>query len=553
MRSSIGIAAPSGVAEVDRADRGARRRTGCRGARRGRPACTSRPCWPCRRWRRPGRRRRGSTSTSPRGHEVAGGDVRDERVRDAGLGQLPGRQPGALQVRPRLVDPDVDRPLRVVGGLDDAERRPELAARQRPGVAVGQDPERPVRRAAAGPRSPNAGQPAVVLGRLEDDRVGLGPHRRGDRVAVLGQVADRLVGGHHPIDRPAQVDRRRAASCAGRWPRRGASPGARTAGSAELGARSGPARSPPPGRSPARRGRSSRGWRRRPRPADFGRRTPRATSGSLRWSTRAGRRRLLAERRPEAGRRGRARRLGARRPRPGRDAVRVEDARRPPRPTPAGAPARRRRPCAAVWNELARELAEEPPAAEVAPSVRPGRASGGADGGSASDRPSGRRRRRWSRRSMARRPSLRAGSVLDDAGDAPAVEAVAALEELELDEERQADDLALEPLDSSIVPLTVPPVASRSSTIRTFWPGWIASRWISSVFEPYSSAYSTVIVSAGSLPSLRTGTRPGVELVGHRRAEDEAARLHARPRCRSARPGRARASGRSLPCTRPGP
>ncbi len=28
------------------------------------------------------------------------------------------------------------------------------------------------------------------------------------------------------------------------------------------------------------------------------------------------------------------------------------------------------------------------------------------------------------------------------------------------------------------------------------------------MFEPYSSAYSTVIVSAGSLPSLRTGTRP---------------------------------------------
>ncbi len=44
--------------------------------------------------------------------------------------------------------------------------------------------------------------------------------------------------------------------------------------------------------------------------------------------------------------------------------------------------------------------------------------------------------------------------------------------------------------------------------MRTFWPGWIASRWISSVFEPYSSAYSTVIVSAGSLPSLRTGTSP---------------------------------------------
>src|SRR5439155_18194470 len=61
---------------------------------------------------------------------------------------------------------------------------------------------------------------------------------------------------------------------------------------------------------------------------------------------------------------------------------------------------------------------------------------------------------------------------------------------------------------SSIVPPTVPPVARRSSTMSTRWPSEIASRWISRVFEPYSSAYSTVTVSAGSLPSFRTGTRP---------------------------------------------
>ena len=46
--------------------------------------------------------------------------------------------------------------------------------------------------------------------------------------------------------------------------------------------------------------------------------------------------------------------------------------------------------------------------------------------------------------------------------------------------------------------------------ISTRCPGSIASRWISSVFEPYSRAYSTVIVSAGSLPSLRTGTSPAL-------------------------------------------
>ena len=44
--------------------------------------------------------------------------------------------------------------------------------------------------------------------------------------------------------------------------------------------------------------------------------------------------------------------------------------------------------------------------------------------------------------------SMRDGpSVLDDAGHSPALEPVAALEELELDQEREADHLALEPLD----------------------------------------------------------------------------------------------------------
>ena len=44
--------------------------------------------------------------------------------------------------------------------------------------------------------------------------------------------------------------------------------------------------------------------------------------------------------------------------------------------------------------------------------------------------------------------------------------------------------------------------------MSTRWPGLIASLWISSVAVPYSRSYSTSIVSAGSLPSLRTGTKP---------------------------------------------
>ena len=214
------------------------------------------------------------------GHQVPGGHVGDERVRDAGLGQLPGRQPGALQVRPGLVDPDVDRPLGMVGGLDDAERGPVLAAGQRPGVAVGQDADR----AVVGRRQDleaELGQPAVVGGRLEHDRVGLGAHRRGDRVAVLGQLADLGVAGHHPLDRPAQVDRRRA----GVDQRVGAAAERRLArvrpAVAPVPRRSAPARSPRPGRSPARRGRPSRGSRRRPRrPTGTGTRRGRRAGGA---------------------------------------------------------------------------------------------------------------------------------------------------------------------------------------------------------------------------------------------------------------------------------
>ena len=142
-------------------------------------------------------------------HQVAGRDVRDERVRHAGLGQLPGGQSCALQVRPCLVDPDVERATGVVGDLDDPEGRPELPAGERPGVAVGEDPQRTVGRHGQG-REAELRQPSVVGGRLQDDRVGLGPEGVGDRPAVVGQVAHRFVAGHHPVDRPAQVDRGRA-------------------------------------------------------------------------------------------------------------------------------------------------------------------------------------------------------------------------------------------------------------------------------------------------------------------------------------------------------
>ena len=61
--------------------------------------------------------------------------------------------------------------------------------------------EDPQRAGVLAPRQPgeecHAGldERAVVRDRFGDDRVGLGLHRGGDRVAVLGQLADRGVRG----------------------------------------------------------------------------------------------------------------------------------------------------------------------------------------------------------------------------------------------------------------------------------------------------------------------------------------------------------------------
>ena len=61
---------------------------------------------------------------------------------------------------------------------------------------------------------------------------------------------------------------------------------------------------------------------------------------------------------------------------------------------------------------------------------------------------------------------------------------------------------------SSASAFAVPPVASTSSWISTRAPSPNASAWSSSVFLPYSSAYSALIVSSGSFPGRRAGTKP---------------------------------------------
>ena len=88
-----------------------------------------------------------------------------------------------------------------------------------------------------------------------------------------------------------------------------------------------------------------------------------------------------------------------------------------------------------------------------------------------------------------------------------------AVEEGELDEEREPDDRAAEPFDQ--------PRGRRRRCRR--WrarrrrsaparPGATASRWISSRSVPYSSSYSSRSISHGSLPALRTGTKPAPAL-----------------------------------------
>ena len=60
----------------------------------------------------------------------------------------------------------------------------------------------------------------------------------------------------------------------------------------------------------------------------------------------------------------------------------------------------------------------------------------------------------------------------------------------------------------SMVAFTVPPVASKSSTIKTLSPSFKASWCISNASFPYSKPYSVRIVGAGSYPGLRAIIKP---------------------------------------------
>src|SRR5438034_3107857 len=120
----------------------------------------------------------------------------------------------------------------------------------------------------------------------------------------------------------------------------------------------------------------------------------------------------------------------------------------------------------------------------------------------------------------------RGRSVLDDARDPPAVEPVTALQEVELDEEREADDVALQALDELDRALDR---AARREEIVDDQDLLAGLDCIAVDLERVGAVLEGVLDGdrlGRQLAELPDGDEAGVELVRHRRAEDEATRFH---------------------------
>src|SRR5450759_1141419 len=120
-------------------------------------------------------------------------------------------------------------------------------------------------------------------------------------------------------------------------------------------------------------------------------------------------------------------------------------------------------------------------------------------------------------------PPPRPASVRDDRGDRVAGEPVAALEEPELDEERQSDDLALESLDQLHRPVDGPTrceqVVHDEDLLARLDRVAVDLQRVGSVFERVLDADGL----RRQLAQLAYGYEAGAQLVGHRGREDEAA------------------------------
>ena len=139
---------------------------------------------------------------SPR-HEVAGHAVGDERGGDPVLGQLPRRQPRALQVGTGLVGEDVHHLALPRRGADHPEGGAVTCRRQRPRVAVGQEP---------GPRWDQL-RSDVAHAPARGEVLGLHRQRLVEQRLPDGGAAASLLGlepAAHPRDGPEQVDGGRA-------------------------------------------------------------------------------------------------------------------------------------------------------------------------------------------------------------------------------------------------------------------------------------------------------------------------------------------------------
>src|SRR5438445_779434 len=71
-------------------------------------------------------------------HQRARDGVGNDGARDPGMPELPGREPGALEHRPRFVDEDVQASPGFVGEIEGRERGSDPAGRERTRVAVGE-------------------------------------------------------------------------------------------------------------------------------------------------------------------------------------------------------------------------------------------------------------------------------------------------------------------------------------------------------------------------------------------------------------------------------
>ena len=138
-------------------------------------------------------------------HQMPAGIIRHHGMRHAMRAQFKGGQGRALVARPGLIHPDMHIQPGIKGLINRAERRAEIHRCQPAGIAMGQHIHPALRRGNLGQQRQTmlADQPAG-LGIIIGNRCRLGI---GQRRALA--LRHRRQHRHHPLQRPAQIDRRR--------------------------------------------------------------------------------------------------------------------------------------------------------------------------------------------------------------------------------------------------------------------------------------------------------------------------------------------------------